>query len=159
MMPNSSCYNVPVSAFNEIDVTCEECGEEFKGTVWTAVHAAQNPELKDLLLGGELNILFCPKCAHTFFYDHFLLYQDPRLKLVAYVHPIGDEHQREELEVMMHRGFDEAQAAFDPKDRLPYRPVLYFGLDQLKDDVRRREDKLVDEEVAEARHAAGDISD
>ncbi len=76
-----------MSAFNEINVTCENCGEEFKGTIWTAIHAAADPELKQLLLGGELNILFCPKCSHTFFYEHFLLYQDPRIKLVAYVYP------------------------------------------------------------------------
>jgi hypothetical protein len=153
------CYNTFVSAFNEIDVTCKNCGHEFKGVVWTAVHAAQDPQLKDMLLGGELNILFCPQCGHTFFYEHFLLYQDPRLKLVAYVHPVAEENRREELEMSMDRGFDEAQAAFELKDRLSYRPVLVFGLDQLKERIRNDEKKLLEAEVDEARRAAGEIDD
>jgi hypothetical protein len=140
-----------VSTFNEIDVTCEACGEEFKGTVWTAIHAGEDPELKDLLLGGELNILFCPKCAHTFHYQHFLLYQDPRLRLVAYVYPPADENQREELEILMKKGFSEAQETFEPKDRLPYGPLLFFGLDALQAKIRAEEERLLKEDVAKVR--------
>src|SRR5437016_1255506 len=148
-----------MSAFNEIDVTCAQCGEEFKGTVWTAIHAAVDPELKGLLLGGELNILFCPKCAHTFFYEHFLLYQDPRIKLVAYVYPAVEEPHKDELGKMMLRGFDEAQATFDPKERLPYGPELFFGLDTLQKRVRADEDRLVAEEVAEAHRRSAEATD
>ena len=147
-----------MSAFNEINVTCENCGEEFKGTVWTAIHAAQDPELKEMLLGGELNILFCPKCAHTFFYEHFLLYQEPRIKLVAYVYPLAEEARKKELEILMKRGFDEAQEAFDPKDRLPYGPTLFFGLESLKERVRQDEDRLLAEEVAEAHRRSAEAT-
>jgi hypothetical protein len=145
-----------MSAHNEIDVECEQCGEKFKGVIWTAINAVQDPELKDLLVGGELNILFCPKCSYTFFYEHFLLYQDPRLKLVAYVYPPEQEDQRNDLEVLMQRGFEEAQAAFDAKDRLPYRPTLFFGLDELKERIKEGEEKLLEEEVAEARRRSLD---
>jgi hypothetical protein len=142
-----------VSTFNELDVTCGACGEEFKGTVWTAIHAGQDPELKDLLLGGELNILFCPQCAHTFYYEHFLLYQEPRLHLVAYVYPISEESRRPELEVLMKRGFAEAQGTFDPKDRLAYGPSLFFGLDALQARIRHEEERLIEEEVAKMHEA------
>jgi hypothetical protein len=140
-----------MSSFNEIDVTCEACGEKFKGTVWTAIHAGEDPELKDLLLGGELNILFCPKCAHTFYYEHFLLYQDPRLRLVAYVYPPAEESRRTELDVLMKRSFVEAQETFEPKDRLPYEPSLFFGLDELQVRIHHEEDRLIEEEVAKTR--------
>ncbi len=140
-----------MSTFNELDVTCEQCGEEFNGTVWTAIHAGEDPELKDLLLGGELNILFCPKCAHTFYYEHFLLYQDPRLRLVAYVYPPAEENRRAELEILMKRGFSEAQETFKPKDRLLYGPSLFFGLDELQARIRHEEERLVKEDVEKVR--------
>jgi len=140
-----------VSTFNELDIACEACGEEFKGTVWTAIHADQSPDLKELLLGGELNILFCPKCAHTFFYEHFLLYQEPRLGLVAYVYPPADELRKEELEILMKRGFSEAQETFDPEDRLPFEPTLFFGLDELQARIRHEDKRLIEEDVEKAR--------
>ena len=140
-----------MSNFNDIPIECPVCGEEFSGKIWTAVHAGVDPLLKEKLLGGELNILFCPKCSHTFFYEHFLIYQDPRLKLVAYVYPPAEEEQREELEKMMVKGFQEAQETFDPKDRLPYGPTIFFGLDKLQAKIREGEEELIKEEVEKAR--------
>jgi len=42
-----------MSAFNEIDATCVDCAEDFRATVWTAIHAKEDPELKDLMQGGR----------------------------------------------------------------------------------------------------------
>jgi hypothetical protein len=143
-----------MSTFNELDIECEVCGEKFKGKIWTAVHAGEDPLLKEKLLGGELNILFCPQCSHTFFFEHFLLYQDPKLKLVAYVYPPAEEEQRHDLELMMKKSFREAQETFDPKDRLPYEPTIYFGLDELQVRIREGEEELIKEEVEKARQKA-----
>ena len=120
-----------MSTYNEIDVTCEKCGEDFRGTLWTAVHAGQDPELKDLLLGGELNLLMCPKCGCVAYQDHFLLYQDPEIELVAYVYPPRQKEEAAELEKTMLSGFREAQAVYPKKDRIPYDPILVFGLESL----------------------------
>src|SRR5438445_5008359 len=100
-----------MSTFNDIDITCEECGEEFRGTVWVAVHAGQDPELKDLLLGGELNLVSCPECGHVTFQDHFLIYQEPAAGLVAYVYPEAQRDREAELRKLMRSGVHEAQAA------------------------------------------------
>ncbi len=140
-----------MSVFNEIDVTCVQCGKEFKGTVWTSVNAKEDPELKDMLLGGEINILFCPECSHTFFYEHFLLYIDPRLNLAAYVYPPHEESERNDLELMMKRSFREAQEAFDPKDRLTCEPLLMFGLDELQVKIREEDQRFLTDEVAQAK--------
>jgi hypothetical protein len=140
-----------VSVFNEIDVTCEQCGKEFKGTVWTSINAKEDPELKDLLLGGELNILFCPECSHTFFYEHFLLYIDPKLKLAAYIYPPHEESHKADIEIMMKRAFSEAQETFAPKDRLTDEPLLLFGLDELQRKIREEDQRLLTEEVEKVR--------
>ncbi len=143
-----------MSVHNEVDVDCAQCGKEFKGTVWTSINARQDPELKEMLLGGEINILFCPECSHTFYYEHFLLYLDPRLNLAAYVYPLEDESHNVELEVMMKKGFAEAQATFNPKDRLTCEPTLMFGLDELQRKIREEEERVLTEEVEKARQPA-----
>lgn len=137
-----------MSNFNDINITCEPCGEEFRGTVWTAVNAKQDPELKDILLGGELNMVMCPKCSHVGYQEHFVLYQDPAEELVAYVYPAAQQGEAEVLKVVMLQGFREAQEVYDPKDRLTYEPVLMFGLASLVDMLKTEENRAAQSQIA-----------
>jgi hypothetical protein len=139
-----------MSAFNEIDMVCQKCQEEFRGTVWTAVHAGVDPELKDLLLGGELNMVMCPNCAQVFFHEHFLIYQDPAEELVAYVYPETQMDQRDMLEKMMRTGFKDAQETMEPSARLAYDPLLFFGLESLVEMLHQEQDLIDQGDVAEA---------
>jgi hypothetical protein len=139
-----------MSAFNDLNIECENCGEEFRGTVWTAIHAKQDPELKDLLLGGEINLIMCPDCGQVAFHDHFLIYQDPEIELIAYVYPETQASEREVLEKEMKRGFSEAQAVFETKDRFTYEPILVFGLESLVEMLHSETEEGEQYDVAEA---------
>src|SRR5258708_36174140 len=99
-----------MSTFNDTDIECPQCGQEFGGTVWVAVHAGQDPELKDLLLGGELNLVSCPECSYVTYQDRFMIYQEPRAELLAYIYPESQRDQQDELQKLMQAGFKEAQA-------------------------------------------------
>jgi len=138
-----------MSNFNEIDVTCEECGEEFPAIIWTAVHAQQDPELKDLLLGGELNLLMCPKCSYVAYQDHFVLYQDPAAELVAYIYPPAQEKDAEFLRKTMMSNFAEAQAIYKPKERKDYDPLLVFGLEAFVEMMDQEERRAEQSQIAE----------
>lgn len=139
-----------MSAYNDLDITCGQCGEEFRGTVWTAIHAGVDPELKDLLLGGELNMVMCPKCSYVEYQDHFLIYQEPDDELVAYVYPETQHEQEAELRQMMLKGFRDAQATFPEDQRLSYDPVLIFGLESLVELLQQELDWTEQSDVAEA---------
>ncbi len=130
-----------MSTFNEIDISCPNCGHEYKGIVWTAIHSTQDPELKDLLLGGEINLLMCPDCAHVAYQDHFILYQDPAAELIAYIYPHAQQTDEEFLRAATVANFQEAQAVYDPKDRKDYDPQLVFGLDTFVA-MMQKEDRL-----------------
>src|SRR5207302_6347179 len=143
-------YNVVVSSFNELDVTCEECGEEFKGTVWTAIHAGQDPKLKDILLGGELNLIMCPKCSHVAYQEHFILYQEPAAELVAYIYPSSQQNDEEFLRASMMANFREAQAVYKPKDRKDYDPILVFGLETFVEMMQAEEARAEQSQIAQA---------
>ena len=139
-----------MSACNDIDVVCEKCGEEFQGTIWTAIHAGEDPELKDLLLGGELNILVCPRCAHTAYQDHFILYQDPPEELIAYIYPPDQRSEEDFLRKTLLLSFQEAQKTYEPEDRTDYEPILVFGLDTFVEMMRQESSHAVQSHIAEA---------
>jgi len=140
-----------MSAFNDIDIECTNCGETFRAGTWTAVHAGEDPELKDLLLGGELNMVMCTHCSHVTHQEGFLLYQEPELELVAYVHPLEQEEQADELKKMMLKGYHDAQATLEPSLRRPYEPVLLFGLSSLAELIRERDKHKLEQDVERAR--------
>jgi len=140
-----------MSAHNDLDLTCPDCGEEFRGILWAAIHAKQDPELRELLLGGELNLIACTKCGKTNFYENFLLYQDPALQLVAYVYPQADQDREAELRPLMERGFKEVQETFPIKERFTRPPQLFFGLASLVEAIREEEEAALKKEVEEAR--------
>lgn len=133
-----------MSTFNDIDIDCEHCGETFRGTVWVGVHAGQDPELKELLLGGELNLVACTHCGHVAFHDQFLLYQDPAAELIAYVYPESQQSQLEELHKLMLIGFNEAQVGVPEHERKTYQPLLVFGLESLIE-MLKKEDELAEQ--------------
>jgi hypothetical protein len=139
-----------VSTFNKIDVSCGECGEEFTGILWTAVHAGEDPVLKDILLGGELNILMCPKCSHAAYRDHFVLYQDPAAELIAYIYPPDQASDEAFLRQSMLLAFHEAQKVMDPKERKDYVPILVFGLATFVEMMREETIRAEQSQIAEA---------
>jgi CpXC motif protein len=139
-----------MSSFNELDVTCEQCGEEFKGTVWTAIHAGEDPELKDLLQGGEFNLLMCPECSHIAYHDHFVLYQEPAAELVAYIYPLAQERDEVFLRAAMMTNFREAQAVYQPKDRKDYDPILVFGLETFVEMMQAEAARAEQSQIAQA---------
>ena len=139
-----------MSTFNEIDVTCEECEEQFTGTIWTAIHAREDPELKDILLGGELNILTCPKCSYTAYRDHFVLYQDPAAELIAYIYPPDQAAEADFLRETILTSFHEAQKVYPPKERKDYEPTLVFGLETFVEMMHAEESRAEQSQIAEA---------
>jgi hypothetical protein len=139
-----------MSQFNDIDLECSNCGHEHRASVWVAIHAGQDPELKDLLLGGELNLVSCPECMHVSFEDRFLIYQEPAAELVAYVYPEIQRAQEAELQILMLKGFHEAQATLPEKQHLDYDPLLFFGLESLIEQLNEEQALAVQSQVAQA---------
>jgi hypothetical protein len=139
-----------MSTYNEIDIPCENCGEEFKGVVWTAVHATEDPVLKDILFGGELNLLMCPKCAHVAYQESFVLYQDPKAELIAYIYPPSQKAEEDFLSKTMLLNFHEAQKLYRPEERKNYEPILIFGLATFVEMMREEESRAEQSQIAEA---------
>lgn len=139
-----------MSTFNDIDIECTQCGEEYRGAVWVAIHAGEDPELKDLLQGGELNLVACPECSFVEFQERFLIYQEPAAELVAYVYPEAQKEREGELRAGMLTGFNEAQETMPKQKRLDYEPLLFFGLASLIELLENEDALAKQSQVAQA---------
>ncbi len=59
-------------------VTCPACHTQFVGDLYQIIDVGQNPELKELLLSGYLNVVQCPNCGSVTQVGTPFLYHDPQ---------------------------------------------------------------------------------
>jgi hypothetical protein len=117
------------------------CGEVFEAELWNGISVSEDPDLREALLSGEINIVCCPACSEVFYAEHFLLYHDSENELLAFVYPSSFADQSGQLENKMMADFDRAMKDFDPERQFSYKPVLLFGLDALVELIRRDEEE------------------
>ncbi|OGS20191.1 MAG: hypothetical protein A2252_11110 [Elusimicrobia bacterium RIFOXYA2_FULL_39_19] len=120
------------------------CGEVFQAEIISSINAQLDPELKELLIGGELNILKCPSCSEFFYVEHFLLYFDPPVQLLAFIYPKSFELEKRRWENKMKEDFAASQEKFEPEEKVKYQPIIMFGLDSLVE-LLNHENDLADE--------------
>ncbi len=120
------------------------CGEAFEAELWNAINALEDPELKEALVGGEINVVCCPSCNQIFYAEHFILYQDPSSELLAFVYPSSFADKADYWEARMADDFQRAMEEIAPDEKLCYKPILLFGLDALVE-IIHADDAEVDE--------------
>jgi len=120
------------------------CGHEFEVELLNSISVGENPELKDALLCGEINIVQCPSCKCIFYAEQFILYQEAQRELVAFVYPENFKKSALTLKENMRSTFQQAVGALEKESRVNYEPILIFGIDLLVDLVKS-EDNIVDE--------------
>ncbi len=125
-------------------VTCP-CGQVFVAELWSVVNVVTDPGIKDMLLGGELNIVRCPHCGLIFHVEHFLLYHDSSKEIMAFVYPSSFRSKEAYWRKKMHEQYATAQEDLSGEDKLNYEPMLVFGLEQLQDLIK--EDEEVEDEI------------
>lgn len=59
-----------------IEVNCSGCGEKQDATVWYSLNTSLDPEAKQLLLAGKVNVFHCRKCPLESFLPVEFLYHD-----------------------------------------------------------------------------------
>ena len=131
------------------------CGHEFEVELLNSICVGENPELKDALLCGEINIVQCPDCKSIFYAEQFLLYQESARELVAFVYPESFKDNAQRLALNMRGTFKQAVGALDDESKINYEPILVFGLDSLVEIVRLEDD--IKDEIEILRYYADEI--
>lgn len=125
------------------EVICA-CGEAFETEVYQSVSVGQDPELKEQILGGQFNVVKCPRCQQMLYVERFVLYHDSKLELLAFVYPKAMEPQIEEIRVAMGGAFAKLQEELAAGEKMRYQPFLLFGMDALCD-LLNIEEEIEDE--------------
>jgi RNA polymerase subunit RPABC4/transcription elongation factor Spt4 len=76
-----------VSVREEVEAKCPACGEESQTTVWRSMNVSQDPDAKELLLAGTVNVFQCPKCRYESLLDVDFLYHDMDRKFSVQYYP------------------------------------------------------------------------
>lgn len=74
-----------MSQSQEVKYTCPYCGKEFDTTIYTAINADTDVDLKDRCVSGDIFHHVCPHCHHEFMIQPPLVYSDPSRKFLLWV--------------------------------------------------------------------------
>ena len=66
-----------------VEIQCPSCGQPFVTPVFSIIDLGLNPELRELLLTGQLNLAVCPRCGAATPFSAPLLVHDPEHEFLA----------------------------------------------------------------------------
>ena len=75
------------SKFVEID--CPECGLKQEVSIWESINVTVDPDLKEKIFQGRINVLQCQKCGIESFIPVPLMYHDMRKKFCVQFYPFN----------------------------------------------------------------------
>lgn len=114
----------------EGSVNCPHCEESFDAEFWTLIRGDEDLELKDSLIGGELNLVSCPSCGHFFYHERTIIYFDPTIELLAFVWG-GREEDFENHKAQMKKDFELLKNNLTSLN-IDYQPFYLKSLAELK---------------------------
>ena len=65
-----------MSQMSPTDLQCPQCGNTQKTMVWSSLNVTLDPDLKDRLYAGEVNVFECEDCGEKVWINAPLLYHD-----------------------------------------------------------------------------------
>lgn len=139
---------------NEASVRCPHGCEEFDVEYWSLISAAEDPDLKNAALGGELNLVQCPACGAFFHHDGDLIYFDAPAELLVFIFAEKNRPQEKQLRAKMQEDYELIKRTLAKQFHIDYPPVCVFGLDALKHLLEEEEKNSFESEAVAASSAA-----
>lgn len=129
-----------MSASKLEEIQCP-CGEIFEAELYNSINATKDPELKEALLAGEINVVCCPSCNEMFYAEHFLIYHDIQNEFMAFVYPKSFVTEMEYWHSKMIDDFEKAMKNLENNNKVNYKPIAIFGLDNLVSLIHEEDEK------------------
>ncbi len=135
-------------------LNCPNGCDSFEADRWTFVNVTHNPELKDAVLGGELNLYCCPQCSTFFHGDSDLIYLDEQSSLLVFVFSDKNRQDQGELLEKMRRDYATFKDTLFKQLKLDSEPMYVFGLEELKEVIDKEQQRTDESEAIAAAAAA-----
>jgi len=139
---------------NEAPAHCPNACEPFDVEYWSFVRADEDPDLKDAVLGGELNLVRCPECGSYFHYDGDLIYFDAQSELLVFVFSEATKQKAPDLQKRIQEDYNIIKNTLFKELSMDYPPISVFGLEELKELIHQTEHATAESEVVAAACAA-----
>jgi len=138
-----------MSLLIENEVFCPYCDFLNQAEVWSIVNVKEDPELKNLLLGGELNLVECEACKKVFYAEKFLVYHDSDREILAFVYPYTYRDERSKWEEKSFQDYQETKSDKTKSWDISYPPLTFFGLDELTKFLLEDEEVAIQSQIVE----------
>ena len=116
-----------------VEAKCPHCAAaEFEAEIWSFIRADSEPELKEAILYGELNLLECSECKNFFYYESPLVYFDPAAELLVFLLPLSYESDSLKWREKMAADFASIKNGLASEMKIDYEPLVLFGAETLK---------------------------
>lgn len=125
----------------QTQITCPVCQTKFVGEVHQIVDVEQDPELKEMLLGGYLNVVQCPSCGSVTQVGTPILYHDPEHELFLVHVPLEMNLSHEEQQQLIGQLVRRAMDSLPPEQRRGYmlQPQTMISMQTLVEKVLEAE--------------------
>lgn len=116
-----------------VQVTCPQCSQPFTALIYSIIDVGRQPELKELLLRGRLNLARCPRCGAAGTIGTPLLYHDADKELALILIPTELNLPRNEQEQLIGTLTNTLMESLPPEKRKGYllRPKTFLSLEGL----------------------------
>jgi len=109
-----------MSRAQEEDITCPKCGLNQSVTYWTSINVTVDPELRQKLFAGEINVFRCSSCNTAAPLSVAFMYHDMTRQFCAWYYPFNSIKDPETLRHFTEDGkpcaeFPQMMAARMPK--------------------------------------------
>lgn len=125
---------------------CPNGCEQFDAEVFSLVDAGQDPDLRELVSFGEMNLLACPECGAVFYHDTPFVYIDRARELIAMVLPDCPPEQQAARKLKMREDFNAMKEGLLREMKVDFEPLVLFGMETLKQVIDAESD--LDDETA-----------
>jgi Zn ribbon nucleic-acid-binding protein len=76
-----------MSVRETVEAKCPACNEESQVSIWRSMNVTLDPDAKELLLAGNVNVFQCPKCGYESLLDVDFLYHDMEKRFCVQFYP------------------------------------------------------------------------
>lgn len=76
-----------MSKMRSQELQCPYCGSKQEMTIWESINVSLDPELKEKLFSGDINVFDCNICDKKTFVNSGLLYHDMQLRFCVSYYP------------------------------------------------------------------------
>jgi hypothetical protein len=131
-----------MSRGDTVDVTCK-CGCAFREWIWRSANVTLEPELRQMILDGNMNVVKCPSCGARFHVEVPFFYNDMDRRLWIWVYPARYSADAAaiaaEVEAMWQNIRATMPAALRDGLETNYKTMVLFGMDGLVRHLKQEE--------------------